>query len=237
MARRAHGQAVPVSGGVDELLSAAADPAVRAVVLSSPNDPTGELTYTADLERLLTGLPDGVAVLLDEALIEFSDAQPTTSSLQLLERHPRLLVFRTFSKAWGLAGLRVGYAIGGPGSEDLLAELDPDLGVSELSQAGALEALRSCSEIVQARVEMICRERPLLISALRERGFEVSESQANFLWAAHPSVAGAELSARLAQAGILVAAGDALGEPGRVRVALYTPEASERLLSAVDKAL
>jgi histidinol-phosphate aminotransferase len=237
MARRAHGQAIRVSGGVDELLAAASDPAVRAVVIASPNDPTGELTSTADLERLLNGLPDGVGVLLDEALVEFADAQPTASSIELLERHPHLLVFRTFSKAWGLAGLRLGYAIGGPGSEILLAELDPDLGVSELSQAGALEALRTCSEIVQARVEMICRERPLLFSALRERGFDVSLSQANFLWAAHPSVAGAELSARLAQAGVLIAAGDALGEPGHARIAVHSAQASERLLSAVDKAL
>jgi histidinol-phosphate aminotransferase len=228
MARRAQGQAVRIGGGVDELLAAAGDPAVRAVVLANPNDPTGKLTCAADLERLLTGLPDGVGVLLDEALIEFSDAQPTRTSLELLERHPRLLVFRTFSKAWGLAGLRVGYAIGGPGSEELLAELDPDLGVSELSQAGALEALRTCSEIVQNRVEMICRERPLLISALRERGFEVPDSQANFLWAAHPTLAGAELSARLAQAGVLIAAGDALGEPGQVRVAVHSAQASER---------
>ncbi len=109
--------------------------------------------------------------------------------------------------------------------------------MSELSQAGALEAMRTCSEIVQARVEMICRERPLLISALRERGFDVSVSQANFLWAAHPAVAGAELSARLAQAGVLIAAGDALGEPGHARIAVHSAAASERLLSAVDKAL
>ncbi len=120
------------------------------IALASPNDPTGELLAGAELERLLAGLPDGVAVLLDEALVEFADAQPTDSSLALLERHPRLLVFRSFSKAWGLAGLRIGYAIGGPGSEELLAELEPDLGVSEVSQAGALEALRSCSELIAA---------------------------------------------------------------------------------------
>ena len=100
------------------------------VALASPNDPTGELLATDELERLLDGLPDGVAVLLDESLVEFADAQPIDSSLGLLEDHPRLLVFRSFSKAWGLAGLRCGYAVGGPGSEELLAELEPDLGVS-----------------------------------------------------------------------------------------------------------
>ncbi len=112
---------------------------------------------------------------------------------------------RSFSKAWGLAGLRVGYAIGGPGSEELLAELEPDLGVSEVSQAGALEALRACSEIVSRRVAAIARERAAVTEGLRERGFDVTDSQANFVWAAHPAVDGGELSARLARAGILVA--------------------------------
>ena len=170
MARRAHGGAVPVTGGVDALLEAAHEPDARVVALASPNDPTGELLHSGELERLLDGLPEGVALLLDEALVEFADAQPTDSSLELLEDHPRLLVFRSFSKAWGLAGLRVGYAIGGPGSEDLLAELEPDLGVSEVSQAGALEAVRSCSELLERRVAEIAQERARLTAALRERG-------------------------------------------------------------------
>jgi histidinol-phosphate aminotransferase len=237
MARRAHGRAERVPGGVDALIEAAREPDVRVIAIASPNDPTGELLATGELERLLGGLPDGVAVLLDESLVEFSDAQPLNSSLALLETHPRLFVFRSFSKAWGLAGLRVGYAIGGPGSEDLLGELEPDLGVSELSQAGAMEALRTCSELVERRVRGICAERPRLTAGLRERGFEVSESQANFVWAAHPAVGGAELAARLARAGVLVAAGDALGEPHHVRVAVYSPPATDRFLDAVVKAL
>jgi histidinol-phosphate aminotransferase len=236
MARRAHGRAVRVPGRVDALLEAAREQDVRAIALASPNDPTGELVHAAELQRLLEGLPDGVAVLLDESLVEFADAQPSSASLALLEIHPRLLVFRSFSKAWGLAGLRIGYALGGPGSEDLLAELEPDLGVSEVSQAGALEALRSCSELIDRRVHSIWEERPRLTNALRERGFDVSDSQANFLWAAHPAVQGAELAARLARAGVLVAAGDALGEPRHVRIALHSPGATDRLLDAVDKA-
>jgi histidinol-phosphate aminotransferase len=237
MARRARGRAVPVSGGVDALLEAAHEQDTRVVALASPNDPTGELVRTAGLERLLDGLPDGVAVLLDESLVEFADAQPTDASLRLLEDHPRLLVFRSFSKAWGLAGLRVGYALGGPGSEDLLAELEPDLGVSEVSQAGALEALRTCSELLARHVREICQERLRLTPALRERNFDVSESQANFLWAAHPLLDGDELAARLARTGVLVAAGAALGEPRHVRIGLRNAAASDRLLGAIDKAL
>jgi histidinol-phosphate aminotransferase len=237
MARRAHGQAVRVGGGVDELLQAAAEPGTRVVAIASPNDPTGELMASGELERLLAGLPDDVAVLLDESLVEFSDAQPINSSLALLAEHSRLFVVRSFSKAWGLAGLRVGYAIGGPGSEELLAELQPDLGVSEVSQAGALEALRTCSEIVARRVAAIARERTAVTDGLRERGFEVTDSQANFVWAAHPAIEGGELSARLARAGILVAGGAALGEPRHVRIGLRDSAASGRLLDALDKSL
>ncbi len=204
MARRAHGRAVPIAGGVDALLAASQEPETRVVALASPNDPTGELLPTADLERLLDGLPDGVGVLLDESLVEFADAQPTDSSIGLLDSHPRLLVFRSFSKAWGLAGLRVGYALGGPGSEDLLAELEPDLGVSEVSQAGALEALHSCSTLLARHVREICDERLRLTAALREREFEVADSQANFLWAAHALLEGGR-------------AGSAPGPRGRAR--------------------
>jgi histidinol-phosphate aminotransferase len=244
MARRAHGHAMRVSGGVDGLLEAAArthagtgEPDVRAIALASPNDPTGELLGVAELQRLLERLPEGVAVLLDESLVEFADAQPTSSSLALLEHHPRLLVFRSFSKAWGLAGLRVGYAIGAPGSGPLLAELAPDLGVSEISQAGAFEALHSCSELIDGRVRAICAERPRLTARLRELGFEVADSQANFVWAAHPALPGGELAARLARAGVLVAAGDALGEPRHVRIAVHSSAATDRLANAIEKTL
>jgi histidinol-phosphate aminotransferase len=241
MARRAHGRAVPVGGGgtplVDALLAAAPQHNTRVVALASPNDPTGELLPTAELERLLQGLPEGIAVLLDEALVDFADAQPTDASLRLLEEHPRLLVFRSFSKAWGLAGLRVGYAVGGPGSEELLAELEPDLGVSELSQAGALEALRSGAKPLTRHVQSICEERSRLTAELRERGFEVADSQANFLWVAHPKLDGAELATRMERAGVLVAAGAGLGEPRHVRIALRNTAATARVLNAVDKAL
>ncbi len=237
MARRAHGRAVPVKGGVDELLAAVPQHDTRVIAVASPNDPTGELSELEQLRRLLDGLPDSVAVLLDEALVEFADAQPRDSSLTLLEDHPRLLVFRSFSKAWGLAGLRVGYAIGGSDAQELLAALQPDLGVSEVSQMGVLEALRSCSQLLEDNVREIYQERPLLTAALRERDFEVTDSQANFLWTAHPSLQGSELAARLARAGVLVAAGDALGEPRHVRIAIRSDAASKRLLSAIDKVL
>jgi histidinol-phosphate aminotransferase len=241
MARRAHGRAVPVGSTdtplVDALLAAVPEHDTRVIALASPNDPTGELLPTAELKRLLAGLPEGIALLLDESLIEFADAQPIDASVALLQEHPHLMIFRSFSKAWGMAGLRIGYAIGGPGSQELLKELSPDLGVNELSQAGALEALHTAGPLLERHVRAVAIERASLTDALRRRGFDVADSQANFLWAEHPSMDGGELSARLARTGVLVAAGTALGEPRHVRISLRDAAASTRLLSALDSVL
>lgn len=238
MARRAHGVAVPVSErDPDALLAAVAKHDTRVIALASPNDPTGELVGASELDALLAGLPETVAVLLDESLIEYSDRALQDASLQMVERYPRLLVFRSFSKAWGLAGLRCGYAIGGPGAESLLAELAPEHGVSELTQAAALETLRACSRQVDRRCRVVSEQRASLTSALRERGLHVTDSEANFLWVAHPEMQGGEFSARLAESGVLVAAGAPLGEPGHVRITVRDQPASERLLSALDAAI
>ncbi|MHB1468845.1 MAG: pyridoxal phosphate-dependent aminotransferase, partial [Solirubrobacteraceae bacterium] len=197
MARRADALAVPVSGGVDALLEATSEHDTRVIALASPNDPTGELLAFAELERLLDSLPEDVAVLLDESLIEYAGGEAESVSPRLLSRFPRLLVFRSFSKAWGLAGLRCGYAVCGPGAENLLAELSPAHGVSELSQAAALESLRSCERMLQRRVTTIAKQREVVTAALRERDFDCAESAANFLWAAHARIDGGELAASL----------------------------------------
>ena len=149
-----------------------------------------------------------------------------------------MLVFRSFSKAWGLAGLRIGYAIGGHGAGELLAELEPDLGVSEVSQAGALEALHSCSELVGERRAPDLRGAPCVTSGLRARGFDVSDSQANFVWAAHPELDGGELASRgsLARACSWPPARRS-ASPTTCASASARDVASERLLEAVDKVL
>jgi histidinol-phosphate aminotransferase len=90
---------------------------------------------------------------------------------------------------------------------------------------------------VRQRVAIVQHERARLIGALRQRGLEVADSQANFLWVAHPSLQGSELAGRLARAGVLVADGAALGEPRHLRIAIRDSAASLRLLSALDKAL
>jgi len=237
MARRARASFVPVHAfDVDSLLGAVTE-RTRLVVLCNPNDPTGELIPAAELRRLLQALPERVVVLLDEALRDFVDAEERDAALALVEDHPRLIVFRSFSKAWGLAGLRCGYAVGGPGAEPLIAELGPPLGINELAQAGVLEALRHVGQKIERRTRRVAIERERLLEGMRELPLEVLSSQANFLWLAARSMDGAELAARLGRQRIHVRAGGPLGDARHVRAAIHDRIATDRLLRALENAL
>lgn len=236
VARHARGVAVPVTGfSVDGILEAV-NGRTRLVALCNPNDPTGELLGVDELGRLLEALPERTVVLLDEALRDFTDAEPLDATLALLERFPRLLIFRTFSKAWGLAGLRCGYALGGPGAEPLLEQLAPELGVNELAQAGALEAVRTVGSVIDRRRATIAAHRDRLTAELRERGLDVGASQANVLWLPAPGPHGAsDLAARLDRAGIVVQTGNGVGAPDRVRLTVpHRPEDVDRFLRSLD---
>ncbi|HEX6388003.1 MAG TPA: aminotransferase class I/II-fold pyridoxal phosphate-dependent enzyme [Solirubrobacteraceae bacterium] len=224
MARKARAHAVPVPGfGVDAVLRAV-NARTRVVALCNPNDPTGELLDVDALDALLGALPARVVVLLDEALRDYADAEPLDATLPLLERHPRLLIFRTFSKAWGLAGLRVGYAIGGPGAEPLLEHLEPELGLDELAQAGALAAVRQLPSLAHDRGRAIAASRRELLEAARAAGLDATPSQTNALWLSRAETPGAALAADLARRGVIVADGARLGDDAHVRMSVPARE-------------
>ncbi len=238
MARRARIRAVPVPGGfsVDAIRSAITDRA-RLVVLCNPNDPTGEFLPTDALGELLAGLPERVVVLVDEALRDFTAAEAVDDTIALLDEHPRAILFRSFSKAWGLAGLRVGYAIGAEGAQPLLESLAPELGLDELSQAGAVEALRSHPRLARRRGAQVVDLRGELREGLIALGYDVPPSEANVLWVAHSSQAGVTLAAALQRLGIVVAGGAPLGDPARVRLTVpHRPELLDRVLRAAELA-
>src|SRR4051812_20634156 len=186
LARRAGGRAVPVRGFSTDTVLDAVNERTRVVALCNPNDPTGELLAAAEVRALLHAPPERVVVLLDEALRDFVDAEETDAALALTDEHPRLVVLRTFSKAWGLAGLRCGYAIGGEGSAPLLQRLAPELGLGELAVAGALEAIRHAEPVVRARAAQAARERARVVDGARRLGLQVMPSQANVVWMAAP---------------------------------------------------
>ena len=236
MARAAAGRAVPVPAmEVDEIF-AGVSARTRVIAVCNPNDPNGAYLPADELRRLLERLPEHVTVLLDEALGDFVDAEPAGSSLALLDDFPRLLVFRTFSKAYGLAGMRCGYVMGGPGSEPLLEQIAPALGVSDLVQAGALEALRKCGPLVARRRETVLIERHRLLESLGSMPVDARPSQANVLWLRAPGLADGELATRLRRSAVLVHPGSEYGEPDHVRATIQSPQATDRLLEALRAA-
>jgi len=178
-----------------------------------------------------------VAVVVDEALADFADAEPGVTTLDLLDDHPRLVVVRTLSKAYGLAGLRCGWALGGPDSEGLLARLAPPLGLPSPVQAGALDAVRKLEGQVAQRRAAVTRERARIREALHDMPYDAPASQANVLWVRLPGVAGEELTARLRAGGVLVRPGTQVGDDQRVRITVPgRPGATDRLLEALRRA-
>jgi histidinol-phosphate aminotransferase len=236
MARAAGGRAVPVPAmDVDEVFAGVGEH-TRVIALCNPNDPNGAYLPADELRLLLERLPEHVTVLLDEALGDFVDAEPAGSSLALLDDFPRLLVFRTFSKAYGLAGMRCGYVMGGPGSEPLLEQIAPALGVSDLVQAGALEALRKCGPQVARRRDTVLVERHRLLESLSSMPVDARPSQANVVWLRAPGLADGELASRLRRSAVLIHPGSEYGEPDHVRATIQSPQATDRLLAALRAA-
>src|SRR3954447_657426 len=144
MVRRAGGRPVPVEGGIDpDRLLSAVTADTRVVALANPNDPTGERVGADVLRTLARGLPERAWIIVDEALADFAD-DGRDDALELLDEIPRMLIVRTLSKAYGLAGLRCGWAVGRPDAAEDLAGVAPAGALATPVQAGALEALTDC---------------------------------------------------------------------------------------------
>lgn len=241
MAARAGGRPVAVDLREDtvdiEPILRAVSEQTRALVICNPNDPTGTYVTSDRIATLLGQLPDHVDVLLDEAFVQFQDVEDDDACLRLTDAFPRLTVFRTFSKAYGLSGLRIGYAVGSNDATDLLTKMAPVLGVNALSQAAAEYAVGIADRDLGRRKRSVCEQRDELLRELPDLGVEVAPSQANFLWMKVQGISGADLSARLERERVLVAPGGPLGADDHVRVAVRGPNETSRLLLALRRSL
>jgi histidinol-phosphate aminotransferase len=213
--------------------------ATRLVLICNPNNPTSTAVGLEQVERFLAGVSPNVCVILDEAYVEFSLLLGDPyASVELLRRHPNLVLLRTFSKVYGLAGLRVGYAL--CGSVDFRVAVDQVrqpfyLGVG--AQAAALEALRHQDE-VERRVERTIAARLSLEEAVRALGVWVAESDANFIWLRLPEeLDEADVVRGLAERRVLVRAGTSLGREGALRVTVGTEAENERFVTALAELL
>jgi histidinol-phosphate aminotransferase len=213
--------------------------ATRLVLICNPNNPTSTAIGLDQVQRFLERVSPNVCVILDEAYVEFSlSLGDPYASVELLQRHPNLVLLRTFSKVYGLAGLRVGYALSG--SVDFRIAVDQVrqpfyLGIG--AQAAALEALRHQDE-VERRVERTIAQRLSLEEAVRGLGLWVAESDANFIWVHLPEEAEeSDVVKGLADRRVLVRAGKSLGRESALRVTVGTEEENERFVAALAETL
>ena len=210
--------------------------ATRLFIICNPNNPTSTALPLADIAAAIAKVPRHVCVILDEAYCEFNCLEDPDSSIDLLREHPNLVLLRTFSKVYGLSGLRVGFAL--CGSEDFRFAVDQvrqPFFCNAAAQAAALEALRHQDE-VERRVTETIAARLELEEGLRELGIDPAPSQANFVWLDLP----AEREERavmdgLARRGVLVRSGSALGREGALRVTVGTPAENRRFLAALGE--
>ena len=162
-------------------MAAAVTDRTRVVIVCSPNNPTGTVVTADEFERFMAAVPDDLLVLLDEAYIEFVRDAASVDGRTLIGRYPNLVVLRTFSKAYGLAGLRVGYAIGPVTILDAARSTAIPLSVTAASAAGAIASLDAEAELLE-RVDTIVDRRDRVRAALIAQGWAIPEAQANFVW-------------------------------------------------------
>jgi histidinol-phosphate aminotransferase len=208
--------------------------ATRMVIVCNPNNPTSTALPQEEIAAFVAEVPRHVCVLLDEAYCEFNLLTDPDESVDLLSKHPNLVLLRTFSKAYGLCGLRIGYGL--CGSEEFRRAVDQvrePFFCNALAQAAALEALKHQDEVTR-RVERTIAERLTLEEGLRELGLAPAESQANFVWFDLPEDAEERDVVRgLAERGVLVRAGGSLGRDGALRVTVGTDADNARFLGAL----
>ena len=243
-ARAGGAEAIPLTTTRDvEAIAEAARTAGSSplLILTNPNDPDGHLLPPSEVERLRDILPDETLLVIDEALAHYAGESYLRAMDSLVADTPGLILVRSFSKAWGLAGLKTGCLLGGPDSEDLVAQLTPFLGVPAPSEAGCLAALQEAGDQMRARVESVRQERERLETLLKGSTVEMSQSDANVVWARVPGLSSEELAAQVRASGVIVGDGSELGDAEHIRAAIRgdqtaTDRLAEGLLAAAAHA-
>lgn len=229
LARQAGGTpvAVPLRENAHDLpaMAASVGPRTRVVFVCNPNNPTGTIVGRRALAEFLAAVPRDLLVVLDEAYAEFAGGE-FEGGTSLLDRHENLLVLRTFSKAYGLGGMRIGYGLTSPGLAEALTKARLTFAVNAPAQAAALASLDAPGELAR-RVLLNASERERVREALADLGFDVPPSHANFLWLPLPAEARAFADACEA-AGVLV---QPVGADA-VRATVGSPQENDRFLGA-----
>ena len=240
LAQGAEVQVAPLAdnGAYDlDALLEAITPATKLAVVVSPNNPTGAAVSNSALRRFLDAVPDHVLPVLDEAYFEFLPPGGHDGA-DLLRTGHRVAVLRTFSKAYGLAGLRVGYLLASPDLLAALAKVRNAFDVTGPAQAAAIASLRDASDYLADRMVEVSQERSMLASGLQALGLESMPSSANFLLVPMGSAERAgQVNDALLRQGVIVRPAGPFGAPEALRITVGLPHQNAELLSAVAVAL
>jgi histidinol-phosphate aminotransferase len=211
-----------------DAMAAAVTPRTRLVMVCSPNNPTGTVVTRAELERFLAAVGPDVLVALDEAYHEYVTEPDAVDGMALIDAHPNLVVLRTFSKAYRLAALRVGYAIAAPDVATALRKVCAPFSVNTLAQAGAVAALDDAENLLAACADVVT-ERVRVRDALVAAGAVVPPTQSNFVWVALGDRT-ADFAAHCLDHKVVVRP----FHPDGVRVTVSTPEENDTFLAAAQ---
>jgi histidinol-phosphate aminotransferase len=236
----ARGIVVPAKNYGHDLdaMAAAIDADTRLVYIANPNNPTGTFISAPEIEAFLAKVPASVVVVLDEAYNEYLEQKDQFESTQWVRKYPNLIVSRTFSKAYGLAGLRVGFAIAQPAVTDLMNRIRQPFNVNSLAQAAAIAALND-KEFLQKGAENNRAGYRQLTAAFEELGLEYVPSYGNFVLVkvGDDDGAGARVNVALLKQGVIVRPVGAYGLPQWLRISIGLPEENGRFVEALKRAL
>jgi histidinol-phosphate aminotransferase len=210
--------------------------ATQLVLVCNPNNPTATHLPAARVAEFCERLPDHVTIIIDEAYVEFQTDDDPDQTIDLLADFPNLVILRTFSKVYGLAGLRVGFAIGSPKFRAAVDAVRQPFSVNALAQAAAAEAILHSDDVTR-RVESAIAERIRVEEGLGELGLVTTETQANFSWIDLGDADEAAVVAGLAERSIAVRPGTPLGGPGHIRVSYGTLAEDDRFLAGLGELL
>jgi histidinol-phosphate aminotransferase len=212
-------------------MAAAVTPRTRLVLVCNPNNPTGTSIHRAELDAFLDAVPPTTLVVIDEAYREFVTDPLVPDGIEAYGDRPNVVVLRTLSKAWGLAGVRIGYLVAQPEVADVVRKVLTPFSTSGLAQAAALAALGAADEVTR-RAGLVIAERERVLPAIRKHVPDVPETQSNFFWLPL-SDRSAAFGAACEDRGVVVRPFQGDG----VRVTIGTPGENDSFLRAAEAAL
>ena len=210
--------------------------ATQLLIVCNPNNPTGTFIRAAEITEFCGQVPSSTTVILDEAYIEYQEHDDPDTTIDLLRRFPNVVLLRTFSKCYGLAGLRVGYSLSAPQFRAAVDAVRQPYSINSIAQAAAAEAILHQDDVVD-RVEKNLTERLWVEEQLADLGLEFAASHANFSWIDLGDRDETAVIDGLARAGVAVRAGTPLGGPGHFRVTYGTRPQNEKFIGALREVL